>query len=116
MSMQMAGDEAAFRDALVKAGDLSAVTTDSIDEAFRDADRDPPGLELYYVLAGAMVRYITDTFGDEALRGILKRVKEGQHFINAMDDQLLMSEAEFEKRWREYVYAMVKRDKNERGT
>lgn len=115
VSLEADRDGMALRDALARVGDLSDVTADSIDAAFENADKDLSGLDLYYVLAGTMVQYVTDTFGDEALRGILKRVMGGQHFINAMDDQLLLSEAEFERRWREYVYNMAKTDTNERS-
>jgi hypothetical protein len=38
-----------------------------------------------------------------ALRGVLKRLADKQHIVNAIDDELLISESDFEKKWRGYV-------------
>ena len=40
-----------------------------------------------------------------AVRGflVLKRLESDQHVINAIDDELLLSEKEFERRWGDYV-------------
>ncbi|MDD5496147.1 MAG: tetratricopeptide repeat protein [Candidatus Omnitrophica bacterium] len=57
----------------------------------------------YYVLAYTVVKYIVDRWGIEGLREILARMGKGQHLMNAIDDQFLISEKEFEKDWTDYV-------------
>jgi hypothetical protein len=37
------------------------------------------------------------------MRRILDRIRGGQHVINAIDDEFLLSEKEFERRWQDYV-------------
>lgn len=106
--MQFAADPAAARKALAQIDDIGQYTLDGIDAAFRTTPRDESArLARYYILAYTVVEYIADTFGADALRGILARVKTGQHVANAIDDQLLMSEKEFEKRWRLFVTRQI---------
>jgi len=103
VSIQIDKDDPRIKEALLKIGDISKISIDSIDAIFKDQTKEKADLGPYYSLAYTVVQYINDTFGVEALRGILKRMRSGQHFVNAMDDQLLISEKEFEKRWHAYV-------------
>lgn len=103
VSMQIKPDDPRIRESLSRFGDLSGLALDPIYRAFRDADKDPAESGPYYLPAYTVVQYITDTFGGKALRGILGRIRGGQHFANAMDDELLMSEKEFEKRWKAWT-------------
>lgn len=101
------GDDAEVWTLLGSFPGLRSTTIDSIDAAFAAADVAVPAdrarLGLYYALSYSVVHYVKNVFGEHALRGILKRMKDGQHFSNALDDQLLMSEKDFEERWRRYV-------------
>lgn len=56
-----------------------------------------------YLLAYSVVKFIADGWGLDGLRNLLVRLKNGQHVVNALDDELLLSEKEFEKRWKLYV-------------
>lgn len=100
VSMQVDGEIPRIKDVILKMRAASKLSLAYLETAFKGDD---PDLGDYYLIAYTVVQYITDTFGYEGLRGILKRMKSGQHFVNAMDDQLLMSEGEFERRWLEYV-------------
>ncbi len=75
----------------------------SLDEAFKakgDYDKD---MRPYYLLAYTVVKYIVDDWGIEDLRAILVRMAGGQHVMNAIDDEFLLSEKEFDKRWKAYI-------------
>ncbi len=74
----------------------------SIDAVFRLGYKNSD-MRANYILAYTAVKFIVDRWGLEGLQGILKRVSGGQHIVNAMDDQFLISEKEFEKRWAEYA-------------
>ncbi len=39
----------------------------------------------------------------KALCNVLNEIAKGRHAINAMDDEYLLSEKEFNKRWSEFV-------------
>lgn len=101
--LQIKDDDPVIRQSLVKFGDLSGVTIDSIDRAFRDSAIAKEKIGLYYILSYTVVEYIDKVFGQRRLRGILERIKKGAHFANAMDDELLISEKELERRWREWT-------------
>lgn len=55
-----------------------------------------------YALAYSAVRFIIDNWGMAGISGILDRIKSGRHFTNAIDEEFLISEKEFEKRWKSY--------------
>jgi tetratricopeptide (TPR) repeat protein len=57
----------------------------------------------YYVMAYTVVTFIVDNWGVGGLRGLLKRIASGQHIMNAIDDEFLLSEREFEERWNRYL-------------
>ncbi|MDP2912373.1 MAG: hypothetical protein Q8N91_00005 [Candidatus Omnitrophota bacterium] len=80
----------------------------SLDKAFaaekgRVAGENFKDIAAYYLLAYSAVRFILDSWGPDSLNGILTRIASGQHAVNAIDDELLISEKEFNKRWREYL-------------
>ena len=56
-----------------------------------------------YFLGCALVSAHLDNWGIESMRNILTRIKGAQHVINAIEDELLLSQNEFEKRWQHYV-------------
>ncbi len=74
-----------------------------MDKAFKLKDNSEEDLRSYYLLAYSVVKYIVDNWGIEGMRNILIRIRDGQHIINAIDDEFLLSEKEFEKRWQRYV-------------
>lgn len=58
---------------------------------------------LSYVLAYTLVDFIIENWGIKGLQGVLKRLGERQHIANAIDDEFLISEGDFENKWREYA-------------
>ncbi|MCX5686831.1 MAG: hypothetical protein NTW09_05190 [Candidatus Omnitrophica bacterium] len=56
-----------------------------------------------YLVAYSAVKYIIATSGLAGLNVILSRIKEGLHVINAIEDEFLISEKEFERRWKNYA-------------
>jgi hypothetical protein len=58
---------------------------------------------LCYILGYTLVDFIVDGWGMPGLRGVLKRISGKQHVANAIDDELLISESDFEKKWRRYI-------------
>jgi len=72
-----------------------------LDEAFKNEAGD---LSAYYLLAYSAVRFIVEEWGIEGLRDILKRLRDGQHILNAVDDEFLLSEKEFNRRWNGYLH------------
>ncbi|MBI5144053.1 MAG: tetratricopeptide repeat protein [Candidatus Omnitrophica bacterium] len=75
----------------------------SLDEAFKEGLKESD-MRSYYILAYTVVRYIVENWGMDGLRAILKRLKDGQHIMNAIDDELLLSEKEFGRRWNAYLH------------
>ena len=58
---------------------------------------------MAYIVAYTFVDFIVNNWGMHGLRGILKRLRDKQHIANAIDDEFLMSEGEFEGKWRNYA-------------
>lgn len=75
----------------------------AMDAAFKGGSFDKKGLAQYYLIAYTAARFIVDNWGMAGLRAILDRMAAGKHAINAIDDEFLLSEKEFEKRWRDYA-------------
>jgi len=73
-----------------------------MDDSFK-TDRMSENKALCYILGYTLVDFILDGWGMPSLRGVLKRLAEKQHVVNAIDDELLISESDFEKKWRNYV-------------
>lgn len=61
-----------------------------------------------YALSYGAVRFIIDSWGISGLCGILDRIKIGRHFTNAIDEEFLISEKDFEKRWE--IYCLKRTD------
>ncbi len=79
------------------------VSLNSLYSAFNpdgNAEKEP---RTDYLLAYSMVKYIIDNWGIEGMRNLLARIKDGRHFVNAVDDEFLLSEKELESRWKNYV-------------
>jgi len=73
-----------------------------LDETFKTSEA-AKDTALCYLLSYTLVNYILDKWGAAGLQGILKRLAGSQHIANAIDDEFLLSEKEFERRWRDYV-------------
>ena len=58
---------------------------------------------MTYLLAYTAVEYMIDNWGMKGLNAVLKRIAEGQHAVNAIDDEFLLSEKEFQSRWKNFV-------------
>ncbi|MDP3791277.1 MAG: peptidase MA family metallohydrolase [Candidatus Omnitrophota bacterium] len=58
---------------------------------------------LCYILSYTLVDFIVNNWGMQGLQGVLKRLAGKQHIANAIDDEFLISEGEFEKNWRDYA-------------
>ena len=86
----------------VNAGMLDGVTLGSMDKEF-DKIEIGPDRAAYYLLSYTVVVYIIDNWAVAGLQEILKRLTDGQHVVNAIDDEFLLSEKEFEGRWKAYV-------------
>ena len=56
-----------------------------------------------YLTACTAVGFIVQEWGLKGLRGLLRRIADGQHAVNAIEDEFLVSQGEFEKRWAAYV-------------
>jgi len=81
----------------------TAISLDDLEKSFTLKDNSEESLRLHYLLAYSFVKYIVDNWGLGGMRNILSRIKDGQHIINAIDDEFLLSEKEFEKRWHNYI-------------
>ena len=61
-----------------------------------------PDMGRYYIISYSFVDFLTKKWGDGIIRNILDRLAGGEHVMNALDDETLLSEAELDKAWREY--------------
>lgn len=58
---------------------------------------------LSYMLSYTLVDFILNNWGTTGLQNILSRLAKKQHIINALDDEFLLSEKEFERRWHSFI-------------
>ncbi len=79
------------------------ISVDAMDAAFSQRNKNEKDIGRYYLLSYTAVQYIIDTWGIDGLRHLLERIKSGRHVVNAIDDEFLLSEKEFEERWQSYV-------------
>jgi len=91
-----------LRDLPIDAETVDGVTLRSLDKEFT-TDEIGPNRVAYYLLSYTVVAFIVDSWGVAGLQEILKRLSNGQHVVNAIDDEFLLSEKEFERRWKAYV-------------
>jgi len=82
--------------------DRTKFTVSSLYAAFNHKDEPEERIRSDYALAYSAVRFIIDNWGMAGISGILDRVKSGKHFTNAIDEEFLISEKEFERRWKNY--------------
>ncbi len=73
-----------------------------LDESF-DTNEVNENKPLSYILSYTLVDFILNKWGMPGLQGVLKRLANKQHIANAIDDEFLISENEFEKKWRDYA-------------
>ena len=84
-------------------GEIRDVSLEDLEAAFAHGNKDTD-IRPYYFSAYTVVEFVVDNWGISALRNILKRLSDGEHFVNAMDDELLLSKKDFEDRWHAYVH------------
>ena len=86
-----------------KLKDGSNLSIQILDSAFKKESGEMSDMQMYYLLAYTAVEYIIDNWGMGGLRAVLSRMATGQHVVNAIDDEFLISEKEFDKRWKSCV-------------
>ena len=87
--------------------DGAKLTIKSLYAGFNHKDASEDKIRGDYALAYSAVRFIINTWGMSGISGILDRVKSGKHFTNAIDEEFLISEKDFEKRWKNYSSQIV---------
>ncbi|MBN2452761.1 MAG: tetratricopeptide repeat protein [Candidatus Omnitrophica bacterium] len=75
----------------------------ALDAEFTEHHKYGPAIADSYLLAFTAVDYIVDRWGMKGLNAVLKRIAGGQHAVNAIDDEFLVSEKEFYNGWREHI-------------
>ncbi|MCX5666647.1 MAG: hypothetical protein NT036_06415, partial [Candidatus Omnitrophica bacterium] len=91
-----------LKDLFVNIKTVDDITLENLDREFY-SNEIGPNRAAYYLLSYTVASYIIDSWGVAGLQGILKRLADGQHVVNAIDDQFLLSEKEFEGRWKAYI-------------
>ena len=84
----------------VKNGEILSI--DKLEKGFSSMD-DIYLTALSYEGAHTAVLFILDKWGWAGLRGLLKRIDDGQHYANAMDEEFYISVPVFEEMWNEYL-------------
>lgn len=82
--------------------DSAKFTIKSLYAGFNHKDESEEKIRGDYALAYSAVKFIINDWGVSGISGILDRVKSGKHFTNAIDEEFLISEKEFERRWKNY--------------
>lgn len=98
-----------------KSVDRKQLSISSLYTAFNFETDGGGELRASYLLAYSIVKYIIDNWGMVGVRNLLAHIKDGRHFANAVDDEFLLSEKEFENRWRNYVIGKYLRKRTEPG-
>ncbi len=83
--------------------DMPEISIQTIEQIFKDPGTGSNKLVLAYMLACTAIEYITDNWGMKGLNGVLEALARGSHAGNAMDDEFLLSEKEFNRRWSDFV-------------
>lgn len=76
-----------------------------LEEGFT-APGDKAAVALSYQGAYTVVCFMVDRCGWPRIRGLLGRIRDGRHYVNAVDEELLVSIEAFEDAWNEYVKKM----------
>lgn len=87
----------------VSANEKPNISIEVLDRVFRDPGANSRDMILSYILAYTAVEYMVDNWGMKGLDGVLDAISSGRHAVNAMDDEFLLSEKEFNKRWSDFV-------------
>lgn len=82
--------------------DKAKFTINALYSGFNHKDEPEEKIRNDYALSYSAVRFIIDNWGMAGVSGLLDRIKSGRHFTNAIDEEFLISEKEFEKRWKNY--------------
>ncbi|MBF0253311.1 MAG: hypothetical protein HQL29_05785 [Candidatus Omnitrophica bacterium] len=73
-----------------------------LDKGF-DENEDARKLALAYEAAYSAVDFILDKWGWNGMQRLLKRIKNGTHYINAIDEEFYVTDEMFETMWGDYV-------------
>ena len=92
----------AIEDFLAKSRNVPDMSLRFLDKSFKTKEI-TKDMALSYLLSYTVVNYILDNWGVSGLQGILKRLANKQHIVNAIDDEFLLSEDQFEKKWQDYA-------------
>lgn len=79
------------------------ISLGALETTFNDPASDPVRLTLAYILADTAVQFMVETGGMKKFNGVLDKISDGQHAVNAIDDVYLLSEADFNKKWSEFI-------------
>jgi len=82
--------------------DRTKFTIHSLYNSFNHENEPEDAIRGDYALAYSAVKFIIDNWGMAGISGILDRIRNGEHFTNAIDEEFLISEKEFERRWKNY--------------
>ena len=83
--------------------DIPVISIKAIDQIFKDPGTNPNKLVVAYILAYTAIEFIVDNWGLKGLHGVLDAIALGRHAVNAMDDEFLLSEKDFNRRWSDFV-------------
>ena len=76
---------------------------DTLEKGFLSLQGDLQGVGISYEGSFTAVLFIIERWGWEGLSSLIGRISEGQHYINAIDEEFFVSEKVFVKMWNEYV-------------
>jgi len=83
-------------------GNGGKIDVRSVDKGFF-AMNEPMTVQLSYQAAYTLAAFMIDKWGWDSIRSILKRIKEGRHYSNAIDEEYYISMTTFENLWKEYL-------------
>jgi len=78
------------------------LSIEEMEKGFKDP-ADETELTMSYESAYTAVSFILDTWGWSGVRRMLRRIKNGQHFANAIDEEFYLSVRVFEDMWNDYI-------------
>lgn len=98
------GKDDAVSELLSKSIDENTVfSINTLEKEFKNKNGDEKMQRSHYLLAYSIVKYMVDNWGIEGVRNLLAEIKDGRHVVNAIEDEFLLSEKEFEVRWQQYI-------------
>lgn len=96
------GERKTIENFLGKIKNMPDISIRFLEKSFK-TDQITADRALCYLLSYTLVDFILNKWGMKGLQGVLKRLGDKQHIANALDDEFLMSEKEFERKWRGYA-------------